>query len=218
MLQNGFMARLKARVEHPGTSLARRGSLAALLALTPTLVGAADVPPPNDIQQAAAPAAPWAMPPLDELRASRERPLFSPTRRPPAPLPVVERRPEPPSPPPPPTVALYGVVMDGGDARAIVRMGPGVDAVRVRRGDDIDGWKVIQIEAQRLVLSLDGRLATFTMFAGNRSDDAPPLDRHFQASNLKSQYQPPQNKLQQNKPTQSGASTQQGPRRPREFK
>ncbi|MGC2080092.1 MAG: hypothetical protein WA728_29550, partial [Xanthobacteraceae bacterium] len=72
----------------------------------------------------------------------------------------------PPPPPPPPDVALLGVVMDGEDARAVVRAGPAAKIQRVGIGDDIGGWKVGQIEARQLVLLLDGRTATFTMFTG----------------------------------------------------
>jgi hypothetical protein len=83
-----------------------------------------------------------AVQPFDSLRASHERPLFSPTRRPPAPPPVVERRPDPPPPPLPPNVALFAVVVDGDNARAIVRTAPGADVTRVRTGNDIGGWTV----------------------------------------------------------------------------
>jgi hypothetical protein len=51
--------------------------------------------------------------------------------------------------------------MDDEDARAVVQTGTGSKIRRVRIGDDVDGWKVSQIE----VLSLDSRLATFTMFS-----------------------------------------------------
>jgi general secretion pathway protein N len=105
--------------------------------------------------------------PLDRLSATRERPLFSPTRRP---------TPPPPPPPPeaapvavvpqPPNVQLFGIVMDDEGARAIIRAGTEkVDRVQI--GDDIGGWKVSQIEGRRLVLSLDGRFATFTLFSND---------------------------------------------------
>jgi hypothetical protein len=64
-------------------------------------------------------------------------------------------------------VALYGVIMDGENARAIIRARPTDKEIRVGIGDDVGGWKVSQIEGQRLVLSLDGRLATFVLFSGN---------------------------------------------------
>jgi hypothetical protein len=111
--------------------------------------------------------------PLDRLSATRERPLFSPTRRP---------TPPPPPPPPeaapvavvpqPPNVQLFGIVMDDEGARAIVRAGTEkVDRVQI--GDDIGGWKVSQIEGRRLVLSLDGRFATFTLFSNDNGQQAP---------------------------------------------
>jgi len=111
--------------------------------------------------------------PLDRLSATRERPLFSPTRRP---------TPPPPPPPPeaapvavvpqPPNVQLFGIVVDDDGARAIVRSGAEkVDRVQI--GDDIGGWKVSQIEGRRLVLSLDGRLATFTLFSDDNGQQTP---------------------------------------------
>ena len=50
------------------------------------------------------------------------------------------------------------------EARAVVGVGTGEKTRRVRIGDDIGGWKVTQIEERQLVLSLDDRSATFTLF------------------------------------------------------
>ena len=133
-------------------------------------------PRPQAQAQAQAPAtptaglaSPLAVHPLDRLSATRERPLFSPSRRAPAPPPIVSLPPPPPPPPPePPNVTLVGIVMDAGEARAIVQSGPN-EVRRVRIGDDIGGWKVAQIEGRRLVLKLDSRVATFSMFSGQRN-------------------------------------------------
>ena len=105
--------------------------------------------------------------PLDRLSATRERPLFSPTRRPtPPPPPPPEAAPVAVV-PQPPNVQLFGIVVDDEGARAIVRSGAEkVDRVQI--GDDIGGWKVSQIEGRRLVLSLDGRFATFTLFSDDQ--------------------------------------------------
>ena len=121
--------------------------------------------------------------PLDRLSTTRDRPLFSPTRR---------ATPPPPSPPPeqppvaivpePPNLTLSGIVMDDEGARAIIRSSA-TKADRVQIGDDIGGWKVVQIEAKRLVLSLDGRLATFTLFS-NESTQQLPRDSDGQAGNV----------------------------------
>jgi hypothetical protein len=58
--------------------------------------------------------------------------------------------------------------MDGEGARAVVRAGADRKLLRAQIGDDIDGWKVSQIEGRKVVLSLDGRFATFTLFSGDR--------------------------------------------------
>jgi hypothetical protein len=79
-------------------------------------------------------------------------------------------------------VALFGVIMDDEEARAIVRTGAGSEIRRVRIGDDIDGWKVTQIQARRLVLSLNGRMATFSMFGGHDNDAPNVTDKAPQPS------------------------------------
>ncbi len=113
------------------------------------------------------PASPLAAYPLDRLSATRERPLFSPSRRPPAPppAPIIAAAP----PPPPPKLILFGDVMDADDAHAIVGTGTADKTRRVRIGDDIGGWKVTQIEGRKLVLSLNDRSATFTLFSGQHA-------------------------------------------------
>jgi hypothetical protein len=69
-------------------------------------------------------------------------------------------------------VQLFGIVVDDEGARAIVRSGAEkVDRVQI--GDDIGGWKVAQIEGRRLVLSLDGRFATFTLFSNDSGQQTP---------------------------------------------
>jgi hypothetical protein len=110
---------------------------------------------------------PLAAQSLERLSATVDRPLFSPSRRP-APGPIA-RAPELPMPPvPPPDLVLSGIVMDGDSARAVVRVGA-EKILRTQIGDKIDGWTVSQIEGRKLVLSLDGRFATFTLF--NRKVD-----------------------------------------------
>jgi hypothetical protein len=124
-------------------------------------------------QPAATIANPLEAQPLDRLSATRDRPLFSPTRRPTPPPP-----PPPPEQPPvavvpqPPNLTLVGIVLDDEGARALIRSSA-TKADRVQIGDDIGGWKVAQIEGRRLVLSLDGRLATFTLFSNDNAEQPP---------------------------------------------
>jgi hypothetical protein len=128
-------------------------------------------------QPAATLANPVAAQALDQLSSTLDRPLFSPSRRPPAPPPppVALAPPPPAPPPPPPNLVLFGVVMDGEGARAVVRSGADKKLVRAQIGDEIDGWKVSQIEGRKVVLSLDGRFATFMLFSDDRgkSDTGP---------------------------------------------
>jgi hypothetical protein len=126
-------------------------------------------------RSATALANPVAAQPLDQLSTILDRPLFSPSRRPPAPPPPppppVVQGPAPPAPPPPPpNLVLFGVVMDGEGARALVRAGADKKLVRAQIGDEIDGWKVSQIEGRKVVLSLDGRFATFRLFNDDRGE------------------------------------------------
>ena len=120
------------------------------------------------------PAAPLANPvaaqPLEQLRAIVDRSLFSPSRRPPAELPPVVQAPAASAPSAsPPNIVLLGVVMDGQNARAVVRIGADNRLLRAQMGDDIDGWKVAQIDGRKVVLaSPDGRFVTYRLFNDER--------------------------------------------------
>ncbi len=60
--------------------------------------------------------------------------------------------------------------MDGQNARAVVRVGADKRLLRAQMGDEIDGWKVAQIDGRKVVLaSQDGRFATFRLFSDDRS-------------------------------------------------
>jgi hypothetical protein len=117
-------------------------------------------------QAAALLANPVAAQPLDQLSTILDRSLFSPSRRPPAAPPPVVQAPAASAPPSaPPNVILLGVVMDGQNARAVVRVGADQRLLRAQMGDDIDGWKVAQIDGRKVVLaSQDGRFATYRLF------------------------------------------------------
>jgi hypothetical protein len=120
-------------------------------------------------RSAAALANPVAAQPLNQLSTILDRSLFSPSRRGPSAPPPVVQAPAPPAPPlPPPNLVLFGVVMDGEGARAVVRAGADKNLVRAQIGDEIDGWKVAQIDGRKVVLALDGRFATFRLFNDER--------------------------------------------------
>jgi hypothetical protein len=125
---------------------------------------------------------PAAIVTLDQLGATRERPLFVPDRRRPAEAPVVSRAAPPPPPPAaPPQVSLFGVLVDADGPRAVIRSGPTGKMVPVRLGDNVGGWRVTLIEGQRLVISLDDRSVAVTMFenhtSGKQVAKVHPMDR-----------------------------------------
>jgi hypothetical protein len=128
-------------------------------------------------EQAPALANPLAALSLDDLSATRERPLFSPTRRlpaeppPAAPPPPVVAAPAPPA--PVPTLALFGIIADAEGARAMVRTGASKDILRLRVGDTVESWTVARIGRTELVLQLGERTETVTLFAPNASQARP---------------------------------------------
>jgi general secretion pathway protein N len=135
---------------------------------------------------------PLAAQPFELLSDTRERPLFSPTRRPPPPPPPpIVRRVEPPAPVPPPNVVLLGVVTDENGPRAVVRSGGPDKVIRARLGEEIEGWQVTQIEARRLVLSHDARSVSFALFGRLKDSvvrDAAPAAAEVELRNMAQEH------------------------------
>lgn len=100
--------------------------------------------------------------------------------------------------------------MDGESARAVVR-GADNKILRAQIGDDIDGWKVSQIEGRKVVLSLDGRLATFSLF---NHDHERQQDAAGRALENETRNPQPQTQVQQTiTQTTAPQSVQPGKRR-----
>jgi hypothetical protein len=98
----------------------------------------------------------WAIP-LTTLTATRERPLFSPSRR--APAPVIANAPATPRPPPPPPAVaehpdliLVGTVTGGASGVAVFTDTATRGTVRLRTGEDHKGWTLQSVEARSVTL------------------------------------------------------------------
>lgn len=123
-------------------------------------------------------------PGLEALSATRERPLFSPTRRPPPPPPPPrppppveedEPGPEPELPAeadPPLSATLVGIVL-GGDRPLAVLAAEG-KTLRLREGESLEGWRLARIEALSAVLERDGEQVELQLRPAGGAPAAPP--------------------------------------------
>lgn len=130
-----------------------------------------------DLDRAAPSAAPehaqsgnplWAIP-LGSLSITRERPLFTPSRRPPAPpavvvpRPVVQPRVIPPPAPEHPNLALIGTVV-GDDEGIGVFLDQSTHAfIRIRTGEAHAGWILRSVKAREVTLEKGGRSETLSL-------------------------------------------------------
>ena len=126
-----------------------RRSLLPVLLLTFTGTAAADLGNPLDAVR------------LEDLSATRARPLLAPTRRPPPPPAARIEAPPPPAPivaaPEPPPFDLIGAVVGPHESYAVLRRHGGDKAARYRVGDDAEGWRVGAIGLRSVTLKRDGR-------------------------------------------------------------
>jgi hypothetical protein len=166
---------------------ARKISSAVLLALGLSL-GMADrvAAQPRQEESVAIVANPLQWISLNRLPVTRDRPLFSPSRRPPT---IIEATSTPPPPPPlpplvpvaPPSLTFFGTFESNEEVGADVQTGPNGNATIVRFGSYIEGWRVTEISRYRLVLSLDDRTAEFTLFSPKGSGSQPTINQRTRA-------------------------------------
>jgi general secretion pathway protein N len=113
----------------------------------------------------------WGIP-LKSLTATRERPIFSPSRRPPAPVvaaaPVEPAKAPPPPPPPPaeperPALKLLGIVSGASDGFAIFISDTTRDIIRLKTGEGHEGWILRSVKAREAVLEKNRRSAVIEL-------------------------------------------------------
>lgn len=110
-------------------------------------------PEPPTAQRALSDNPLWAIP-LGRLTASRERPLFAPTRRPPAPAPVVVSAPVQAAPPPPaepekPQLSLLGTIV-GSEKIGLFIDSASKSVVRLKAGENHKGWTLRAVERRQV--------------------------------------------------------------------
>jgi hypothetical protein len=102
----------------------------------------------------------WALP-LKQLSITRERPIFSPSRRPPPPAtptyvaPVAVRTPQKPKEPERPSITLLGTILGSSESIGIFLNPATRDIVRLRLGEDHEGWALRSVKTREVTLVKD---------------------------------------------------------------
>lgn len=118
----------------------------------------------------------WGIP-LSALSATRERPLFTASRRPPAPLPPPKVEAVAPPPPPPaepekPPFTLVGTAIGQSHDVALVLDQASKALVRLHIGESAKGWVLRSVELHAMTLEKDSQSATLSM--PEPGTNAPP--------------------------------------------
>jgi general secretion pathway protein N len=124
----------------------------------------------------------WEIP-LSSLSTTRERPIFSPSRRPPPP--VVAAAPPAPAPPPPPKpprverpqLSLVGTVGGGEESFAIFVDLTTKAALRLKIGEDYQGWKLRAVQGREVTLERDQQTTILSLPQPGTAVQGPVLPR-----------------------------------------
>ena len=123
----------------------------------------------------------WAIP-LSALTATRARPLFTPSRRPPAPVvagvPVAP--PRSPAPPPPaapehPNLVLVGTVASENEGVAVFIDSTTRDTVRLRTGEGHSGWVLQSVERRTVTMQKGDRTETLALPRPTAQEASAPV-------------------------------------------
>ena len=123
--------------------------------------GIVDADQPSELDPTRAPQAEFTFPPLAEFSEIAARPLFSPSRRPPAE--TEEPDDEEDAPPKPLHFILTGVVISAEGQLALLRRINTAEVIRALLGQEIDGWQVERIESDRVTLRQGDTIEVVTL-------------------------------------------------------
>jgi len=111
----------------------------------------------------------WVIP-LESLSATRERPIFSPSRRPPPPPVLAAASAAPAKPPPPkpaepdhPLLSPVGTIVGGGENIAVFLDQATKDVVRLKIGEGHDGWILRSVRGREASFEKDHQTATLAL-------------------------------------------------------
>lgn len=145
--------------------------LAAALMLAPLALSVAQEAAEETASKPAASLNPLSDLGLESLEATRELPLFTPSRKAPVvpePEPVeVATAPPPPAPPPPPSpppLQLIGLIMTGSTEIALLRDSGSSEVIRLASGEEYEGWSIRFIDSRTVEFQNGDQTETLSMF------------------------------------------------------
>jgi hypothetical protein len=125
-------------------------------------------PPPTAPERTPSANPLWAIP-LATLSNTRERPIFSSSRRPPpaavAPVPVAKAPPPPPKSPRAerPQLSLVGTIASGDEGFGIFVDQTTKAALRLKIGEDYQGWRLRSVQGREVTLERDQQTAILSL-------------------------------------------------------
>lgn len=137
----------------------------------------------------------WEIP-LTSLSTTRERPIFSPSRRPPPPAVAAAPPAQAPSPSPkPPRVEHPQFSLVGTVASEEERFGIFVDqatkeSLRLKIGEDYQGWKLRTVQGREVMLEHDQQTMILTLPQPGTAAAGPPLRARAESATAQRQAEP----------------------------
>lgn len=126
----------------------------------------------------------WGIP-LKLLNATRERPIFSPSRRAPVPVvagppPVQAVAPAPPPPPPErPRLTLIGAIAGDDGGIAVILDEATRDIIRLRTGENHAGWVLRSVHGREATLEKDRETMLLALPSPNNEQPKPPGEQQL---------------------------------------
>ncbi|MCI0600761.1 MAG: general secretion pathway protein GspN [Beijerinckiaceae bacterium] len=168
-------------LEENDTGLARRETLPIPAVIT---TPGAQLPPPGGNPL-------WGIP-LSTLNATRDRPVFTASRRRPEPPIAAAPLVEAPTPTPPPAepekplLTLVGTAIGETENVAVVLDQSSKNLVRLHVGEAVSGWFLRSVDARAMTVEKDSQIVTLALPAANSSPsgpaDVPEVPEALQAS------------------------------------
>ena len=164
---------------------------------SPVMVVRPPEPPPPAPERALSANPLWEIP-LKNLSNTRERPIFSPSRRPPPPVvvsvPVVNEPPPPPKPPriERPQFSLVGTIAGDEESFGIFVDQTTKAALRLKVGEDYQGWTLRTVQGREVMLERDQQTTILTLPQPGTAAAVAGLPRpRFESAAAQGQTEPP---------------------------